>query len=58
MKKNIIIAAAIVAGSGAAAYLLRKFLPGNKNMEDLTRQRSHHITDAFARAKNHVSEPV
>ncbi len=58
MKKNIIIAAAIIAGTGAAAYLLRKFIPGNKTIEDQTRKRSHHLTDAFARAKNHTSEPA
>ncbi len=57
MKKSIIISATLIAGASLAAYLFKKYSttkqPDN-NKEP--RQRSHHLTNYFSKAKKHSVE--
>lgn len=57
MKKNILIAAAgVIAGTALITYLIkRKKLRASEILNlKRTNTRSHHLTDVFSKAKDHV----
>lgn len=51
MKKNMIIATAILAGSAAIVYALRKHFTQPARPTNQPVPRSHHRTNVFAKAK-------
>ncbi len=54
MKTKLLIAAATVAGALVATYLMKK-KQLNKMVADVAPpKKSHHLTDVFAHAKQHV----
>ncbi len=59
MKKNLIISAIALAGGGLAAYIYRKY-NANKTQTDnpVERHESRHLTNSFAKAKQHATGVV
>lgn len=51
MNKNILISAAIAAAGAAGYFIYRKFFAGNDQNVAQNNVRSHHLTNAFSKAK-------
>ena len=54
MKTKLIIAAATVAGAFLVTYLMKKKKSNKRIAEPVPVKKSHHLTDVFAHAKNHI----
>jgi len=53
MKKNILIASAIAAGTAAIIYLIKRSKAVKKLAQPLPLHHSRHRTEVFAKAKQH-----
>ena len=54
MKTKVIIAAATVAGALLVTYLMKKKQASKLIADEVPLKKSHHLTDVFAHAKNHI----
>ena len=52
MNNKIMIAGATVAAA-IATYLIKRMKTSNRPSEAIAVKKSHHLTDVFAKAKNH-----
>lgn len=55
MNKNILIATGIIAGASALIYFLNKRKRSQDSSQPIPALPSRHLTDSFARAKQHAS---
>ena len=58
MNKKILIGGATVCGAAIVTYFIKRMKASRRVPETTLEKKSHHLTDAFVRAKNHSDNIV